>query len=77
MYNIKIEWLIDEHDCDTCGTTYARGAHVSINGVIPNELTLSPVAHCYDGSNYETEDVYEKILKYLGHNVEIISPGGY
>jgi hypothetical protein len=68
MSNITIEWLSDDNDCDTCGTSYAYGAHVRIDGVLV--LELNPVAHCYSGTNYEREEVFKAILEYLGHTVE-------
>ena len=64
---IKIEWLSDVYDCDTCGTSWASGANVFINGNL--ELELTPVAHCYGGEDYSTEDIYIKILNKLGWEV--------
>jgi len=67
---LKIEWLVDDWDCETCGSDYAEGANVWIDGVLTLELT--PIAHCYDGVNYPRTDVYKRILEHLGHTVEVI-----
>ena len=71
MTDINITWLTDEHDCETCGSTYADGAIVCIDDKIV--LNLAPVAHCFDGVHYNREDVLRKILKYLGHTLHEVS----
>lgn len=68
MANIRIEWLHDSHSCETCGTSYAEGARVFIDGALA--LDLKPVAHCYDGASYYDSDVYRRILTHIGHTVE-------
>jgi len=68
MAKIEIEWLWDSgHNCETCGTSYAEGARVIIDGKV--ELELKPVAHCFGGDNWDQGEVYEEILKKLGHEV--------
>ena len=64
---INIEWLSDEYECETCGTTYAEGAHV----VLPDgtELHLTPTAHCYACTSYGPEAVYAAIFKALGYTL--------
>lgn len=64
---IKIEWLYDEHDCETCGSSYAEGAKVHING----ELVIEniPYAHCYGGENWDRDDIYKRIFLELGYHV--------
>lgn len=65
---IEIEWLTDSYDsCETCGPSYAEGARVYIDGNMAIELT--PLAHCFDGANYYQSEVYDAILKHLGHEV--------
>lgn len=63
MNKLKIEWLYDEYDCETCGTNWADGANVYYG----KELVLSfePVAHCYSGNNYTEEFIYKKIIEWL------------
>jgi hypothetical protein len=65
---IKIEWLYDEHDCETCGSSYATGARVQIGN---DSLMFDPIAHCYDGASWTMAEVYESILKHLGHELEV------
>ena len=67
MKQIKIKWLSDSHECETCGVNYATGAEVNIEGL--ESFTLPATAHCYDGESYEEFQVYEAILKKLGYEV--------
>jgi len=67
---IKIQWLWDSTDCDTCGSSYADGAKVWLDDEII--LELLPVASCYGGDNYDTSDVYLRVLKHLGYTIEEI-----
>lgn len=66
--NIHIEWLDDTHDCETCGSSWAEGARVYIDGQLA--LDLEPCAHCYSGASYQEGDVYRRILAHLGYSVE-------
>jgi hypothetical protein len=66
---IKIEWLSDSYDnCETCGVSYAEGARVYVDGVLV--LDMTPSAHCFGGAHYSQSDVYQGLLKHLGHEVE-------
>lgn len=65
--NIQIEWLSDEHDCETCGASWAGGAVVRLNG--KEVLDLSPVAACYDESSYSVGQVFCRVLELLGYSV--------
>lgn len=65
---VKIDWLWDDNDCDTCGVNCAGGARVTLNGVPLLELT--PVASCFGGEDWSTADVYRLILEKLGYQVE-------
>jgi hypothetical protein len=71
---ISIEWLTDYHNCETCGSSYAEGAVVSIDGQIV--LEMRPVAHCFGGTNYYESDVYGRILQHLGHTISGSRDGG-
>jgi hypothetical protein len=73
MTKIKIEWLSDEHECDTCGWTYATGAAVEFDGVPC--IDLEPSAYCYDGESYDAEDVFRRIIERLGHTIEEVREG--
>lgn len=66
---IKIEWLTDSYDnCETCGSSWAEGARVFVDGALA--LDLEPSAHCFGGAHYDQSDVYERLLRHLGHTVE-------
>ena len=67
---IKIEWLSDDCDCETCGSSWAEGAIVYMDG--QEILTLEPHAACFDGSSWTQAEVYSEILKGLGYTVEEI-----
>lgn len=67
MSKIKIKWLTDVYDCETCGASWAEGAKVTIDGTQFGDF--SPLAHCYDGNSYSAEFIYAQILKELGHTV--------
>ena len=65
---IKIEWLSDYSDCEQCGGNYADGAKVWLNG---NELLdLTPHASCFGGDDWDSDTVYNMIIKALGYSVE-------
>jgi hypothetical protein len=66
---ITIQWLIDSHSCETCGSNYATGALIKMGD---KSILLNPVAHCFDGDNWETEEVFVEVLRELGHEVKII-----
>lgn len=66
---ITIQWLHDSHDCDSCGPSYASGAHVRIGDA---SLVFNPVAHCFDSEDWTMAEIYEEILAHLGHEVEFI-----
>lgn len=68
MTPIRIEYLEDSHDCETCGYSYAEGARVYFAGVLAFELT--PVAHCFGGDNYSQDEVFRQILEKLGYSLE-------
>lgn len=67
MADIKIIWTSDDHECETCGTSWADGATVWIDG--RKALELKPVAHCLGGAHYSERDVFTAILFWLGHTV--------
>lgn len=69
MSKIEIETLDDEHECETCGPSWAEGAIVKIDGVIA--LELEPAAHCFAGESYDLTDVLLRVIRHLGHDVVI------
>lgn len=50
MLKAKLTYLFDEMDCETCGTSYAEGFRIEVDGELIVELI--PHAHCYDGEDY-------------------------
>ena len=66
---IRVETLTDDHDCETCGWSYAEGARVYFDDELV--LDLQPYAHCYDGTNYSDVAIYQAILEKLGHEVKV------
>lgn len=69
MSAILINWLSDTYDgCETCGTSWAEGARVFVDGKLA--LDLEPTAHCHSGAHYDQADVYDRLLRHLGHTVE-------
>lgn len=67
MAQIEIEWLNDEHKCETCGWSYASGAIVKIDGKAG--IFMVPVASCLYPVSYEATDVYTAIITHLGHTL--------
>lgn len=66
-FSLDIEWMTDEHDCETCGSSWAEGAVVRLgDGVI---VELRPHAACYDGASHDSAEVYRAILTSLGFSV--------
>lgn len=66
MQSIKIKWLSDKHDCDTCGSSWAEGAEVTMPD--GNVLTFTPIAHCFDGQSFDQQYIYEAILRELEYD---------
>lgn len=75
MSTIRIEWLSDSHDCETCGFSGAEGASVFRDD---KELVdLRPHAYCFDGASYDKEEVYVRILEALGHEIPEVDEDAY
>lgn len=67
-----VKFLDDDHDCHKCGTTWATGALVLLNGKV--FLNLKPKAGCVDEASYTPEEVYKEIIKTLGFEIVEIEP---
>ena len=66
---MKIEIITDQdrHDCETCGSSYASGGRVLVDGV---EILSKPAsAHCFGGSHYSEDDLLVMALAKMGHEV--------
>lgn len=70
MKQIKIVELFDESDCETCGSSYAEGYKVYMDGELVSSYI--PVAHCYDSESYEIQDVFKDIFERLGYELKIV-----
>ena len=68
MPEIKIKWLHDSYDCETCGLSYAEGAFVTLDENVL--LDLEPAAHCFESNHWDCDTVYKLILEKIGHHVE-------
>lgn len=72
MSNLKIEWLSDSSDCETCGSAWAGGAVVTDLDSGNVVLELLPIASCFGGDDWSESDVFRELLKVLGHTVQEI-----
>lgn len=73
LNRIDIAWLTDDHDCDTCGSNYAEGAEVFLDGKCI--LSLKPNAYCFDSDDYPSDEVYIRLLETLGYTVNFTRLG--
>jgi hypothetical protein len=64
---IEIEWLVDEHDCETCGSNWAQGAKVGFED--GTAIEMIPNAYCCGTEHYDNDEVYKAIIKKLGHEI--------
>ena len=64
---IHIKRKEDNHDCETCGSSWSQGAEVSIDGHIV--MDFEPIAACWDGTTYSDEFILGQILDHLGYTV--------
>lgn len=63
MKHVKFEWLSDSWECDCCGSSFAEGVTVYLNGDVIHEVV--PLAHCFGGTHEYTFETYENTLKAL------------
>ena len=68
MKKIEIERLFDDYECETCGSSYAEGGIVQIDG--EQILERIPRAYCYNDPSFTEMDLLVMSLKQLG--IEII-----
>lgn len=60
----EIIFMEDSSDCELCGTEYAGGYQIYLDGVLI--IDKHPVAHCYDASDYDPSGAYRDILELEG-----------
>ena len=71
----KIEYLYDEHDCDTCGYSYAEGYKIYKDDVLV--IDKSPSAYCYSSVDHPQSEAAFDILKLERIEVEVITNDEY
>ena len=65
---IRIEITDDDYDCETCGSAYATGAKIYVDGIL--SLNLVPKAHCYNGISYDQNEIMRRALEMVGIELE-------
>lgn len=65
--SFEIVRLTDHHDCETCGSSYAVGYRIYMDGDLIVDKT--PYAHCYSGDDYYNHNPYADILEQMGEHV--------
>ena len=70
---LDFEWMTDEYDCDTCGSNYAEGAKVFLDGKCI--VSCEPTAYCFDSDDYPEADIYIRTLEALGYEVNFTRLG--
>lgn len=68
--NYKIEQLIDSHDCETCGFSYAEGFVITLSD--GSKIERIPHAYCFDSKSYSLEEAHSLIFDHLNVKVEFI-----
>jgi len=68
---IDIETLSDEHDCETCGGSYATGGIVKVDG--REFFRFEPFAYCFDEKSLEPDDLLAIVLDLVREAVQILS----
>ena len=66
---IEITTNRDTHECETCGTSYADGGTVKVDGELI--IDLQAVAHCWGGQSFSQDELLVLALMKLGHTVEV------
>ena len=67
MSEVEIEWSKDYHDCETCGGSSSHGAVARVNG--STIFDRPAFAHCYNGTNVNSSEVYEAIFNHIGYKL--------
>ena len=61
---IEIETMTDDHDCETCGCSWAEGGVVYVDG--KEVLRRKPSAYCYGAPSFSEHDLLVMALKKIG-----------
>ena len=71
MKTIRINTSYDEYDCELCGSDYAEGGEVYVDGSKVAEV--EPVAHCYNRVKASEYDLL--VLALASAGVDVIVDG--
>ena len=71
MAKVRIEHLSDSYYCETCGTSWAEGARIIVDG--EEVLCLEPLADCFGGQTFTEGDVLRALLRHFGHELEEVT----
>ena len=72
MKRIEVITTYDDfHDCETCGSSWAEGGYVLVDGT--EVVRVTPVAHCYGGTSVTEEELLVLALEKLG--IEVLVDG--
>ncbi|QPB12225.1 hypothetical protein [Providencia phage PSTCR5] len=64
QFCVKVTYLHDSMDCETCGGGYASGWLVECEKHPEANISLIPSAHCYDSVDYDyVENVFREWIK--------------
>lgn len=66
---IEIETMTDDHDCETCGCSWAEGGVVYVDG--KEVLRREPRAYCYGTPSFSEHDLLVMTLKKIGVEVTV------
>lgn len=68
MQKLKVIWLHDSRDCETCGCSYAQGFRAFLDGELIDEF--EPWASCSGTFTIEGDDTWIRLFKHFGIEVE-------
>ena len=66
---IEIKTMTDNHDCETCGSSWVEGGVVFVND--KEVLKREPVAYCYGVPSFSESDLLVMALKKIGVEVTV------
>lgn len=64
----KIVWLEDQHECETCGYSYAQGYKIYKDDILV--VDKEPGASCFNSLNYDHSNAAFDILNLEGIQIE-------
>jgi len=70
MKSYTIVWLEDQHECETCGYSYAQGYKIYKDEKLV--IDKEPLSHCYDSLNYDHSNAAFDILNLEGIQIETV-----